>query len=163
MGFTCVCECLCVCVSHSSGSLIIVLVSRDDTSGVLRCFQPSANHGEAEAGRANEQLGDAGGRRSEVKLQTVAPQATSSTATQTQQNQSFHPDQSCSQRSPRVSSVLEEAERVLHQVQRQRKILEENLEVLERGRSTELFYSQLDALVDDRLAPTSSAFIIRSG
>lgn len=151
-----------MCVSHSSGSLIIVLVSRDDwcPSGVLRCFQPPANHGEAEEGGANEHLGDAGGRRSEVKLQTVSPQAISSTAPQTQQNRSLLPDQSCSQRPPRVSSVLEEAERVLHQVQRQRRTLEENLEVLERGRSTELFYSQLDALVDDRLAHASSALII---
>lgn len=71
-----------------------------------------------------------------MKLQTVSPQ--------NQQNQSW------SQRRPLVSSMLEEAGRVLHQVQRQKKVLEENIQALQRARSGELLFSHLEALLDNR-------------
>lgn len=74
----------------------------------------------------------------------------------TQQNQYLHPPQSGQsqskqvQRRPLDSSTLEEARRVLHQVERQKKVLEENLQAILRVRSEELLYSQLEALVDNR-------------
>lgn len=130
--------CVCVCVCHQAHFRLIV-VSRDDCRQPdVLAFQPSANHGEAVVGGANEQLGEAGGGRSEVKL--LAPEAANSSATP--QTQSW------SRRRRVVSPVLEEAERVLHQVQRQKKVLEENLQALERARSAELLYNQMDALVD---------------
>lgn len=45
---------------------------------------------------------------------------------------------------------MEEARRVLHQVERQKKVLEENLQAILRVRSEEMLYSQLEALVDNR-------------
>ncbi|TWW72382.1 Protein TALPID3 [Takifugu flavidus] len=68
----------------------------------------------------------------------------------TQQNQYLQPWSQQVQRRPLHSTTLEEAGRVLHQVQRQKQVLEENLEALLRARSGELLYSQLEALVDNR-------------
>ncbi|XP_061750836.1 protein TALPID3 isoform X3 [Nerophis ophidion] len=51
---------------------------------------------------------------------------------------------------PEVPSMLEEASRVLRQVQRRKKVLEENLEVVARVRSGEILHSQLKALVPNR-------------
>lgn len=82
------------------------------------------------AGGANEQLGDAGGRRAELD-----PPSQSWT-------------RSWSARRPLGSSTLEEAGRVLHEVQRQKKVLEENIQALQRARSAELLFSQLEALAD---------------
>lgn len=86
-----------------------------------------------------------------MKLQTGPPQAPQAVSSGTApQTQSFHPAQAWSQRRPLVSSMLEEAGRVLHQVQRQKKVLEENIQALQRAQSGELLYSQLEALVDNR-------------
>ncbi|XP_061898463.1 protein TALPID3-like isoform X3 [Entelurus aequoreus] len=51
---------------------------------------------------------------------------------------------------PEVPSMLEEASRVLRQVQRRKKVLEENLKVVARVRSGEILHSQLKALVPNR-------------
>lgn len=68
----------------------------------------------------------------------------------TQQNQYLQPWSQQVQRRTLPSSALEEAGRVLHRVQRQKQVLEENLQALLRARSGELLYSQLEALVDNR-------------
>nr|XP_057947236.1 TALPID3 protein-like isoform X2 [Doryrhamphus excisus] len=54
------------------------------------------------------------------------------------------------QSGPEVTSMLEEASQVLRQVQRQKKVLEENLEAVERVRTGEILQSQLEALVANR-------------
>lgn len=46
--------------------------------------------------------------------------------------------------------MLEEAGQVLRQVQRQKKVLEENLEALLRAQRGELLHCQLEALAADR-------------
>ncbi|XP_044022437.1 protein TALPID3 isoform X2 [Siniperca chuatsi] len=71
---------------------------------------------------------------------------------QSQQNQT-HQTQSQSvlvQRRPVVPSMLEEAGQVLRQVQRQKKVLEENLESLLRARTGEVLHCQLEALAANR-------------
>lgn len=52
-------------------------------------------------------------------------------------------------RSP-VPSMLEDASEVLRRVQRQRKLLEENLEALQRASSGEILECQLEALASNR-------------
>lgn len=54
------------------------------------------------------------------------------------------------QRTPRVLSILEDAGEVLCQVQRRRKILEENLQALQRRSSGEALEDQLEALASNR-------------
>uniref|UniRef100_UPI0037E9B0AC protein TALPID3 n=1 Tax=Semicossyphus pulcher TaxID=241346 RepID=UPI0037E9B0AC len=54
------------------------------------------------------------------------------------------------QRRPVVPSMLEEAGRVLHQVRRQKKVLEENLEALLRAKTGEVLHCQLEALAANR-------------
>lgn len=56
------------------------------------------------------------------------------------------------QRIPRVPSVLEDASEVLCQVRRRRRILEENLQALQRRSSGEDLNYQLEALASNRLA-----------
>nr|XP_046268461.1 protein TALPID3 isoform X2 [Scatophagus argus] len=51
---------------------------------------------------------------------------------------------------PVVPSMLEEAGQVLRQVQRQKKVLEENLEALQRGKTGEVLHCQLEALAAKR-------------
>ncbi|XP_072767981.1 protein TALPID3 isoform X3 [Nerophis lumbriciformis] len=51
---------------------------------------------------------------------------------------------------PEVPSMLEKASRVLRQVQRRKKVLEDNLKVVARVRSGEILHSQLKALVPNR-------------
>ncbi|XP_041810325.1 protein TALPID3 isoform X2 [Chelmon rostratus] len=74
---------------------------------------------------------------------------------QFQENQT-HPAQSQQsqsvqvQRRPPVPSLLEEAGRVLRQVQRQKKVLEENLDALLRVRTGEVLHCQLEALAANR-------------
>lgn len=53
---------------------------------------------------------------------------------------------------PRVPSVLEDAGEVLCQVRRRRRILEENLQALQRRSSGEGLKDQLEALASNRLA-----------
>ncbi|XP_024126616.1 protein TALPID3 isoform X3 [Oryzias melastigma] len=54
------------------------------------------------------------------------------------------------QRRPAAPSKLEEAGRVLRQAQRQKKVLEENLEVLLKARTGEVLHCQLQALTANR-------------
>lgn len=117
-------------------------VSRDDDgqTDVLILRPPPASHSEADA---NERLRDARWRQS-------GPEPHQNLHPKTQQNQYLKPWSQQVQRRPLRSSTLEEAGRVLHQVQRQKQVLEENLEALLRARSGELLYSQLEALVDNR-------------
>lgn len=56
------------------------------------------------------------------------------------------------QRMPQVLSVLEDAGEVLCQVRRRRRILEENLQALQRRSSGEALKDQLEALVSNRSA-----------
>ncbi|XP_068194229.1 protein TALPID3 isoform X2 [Antennarius striatus] len=77
-----------------------------------------------------------------------------------QQTQQIHPQQTRDpphksrstrvQKRPVVPSVLEEAGRVLRQVQRKKKILEENLETLLRSNAGEVLHCQLEALAANR-------------
>ncbi|KAM6968590.1 LOW QUALITY PROTEIN: protein TALPID3 [Tautogolabrus adspersus] len=60
------------------------------------------------------------------------------------------PQSSLVQRKPAVSSMLEEAGQVLSQVRRQKKVLEENLEVLLRAKTGEMLHCQLEALAANR-------------
>ncbi|XP_065822319.1 protein TALPID3 isoform X1 [Labrus bergylta] len=60
------------------------------------------------------------------------------------------PQSSLVQRSPAVSSMLEEAGQVLRQVRSQKKVLEENLEVLLRAKTGEMLHCQLEALAANR-------------
>lgn len=60
------------------------------------------------------------------------------------------------QRMPRVLSVLEDAGEVLCQVRRRRRILEENLQALQRRSSGEALKDQLEALASNRLALANS-------
>ncbi|XP_011488426.1 protein TALPID3 isoform X2 [Oryzias latipes] len=64
---------------------------------------------------------------------------------QTHQTQSERP-----QKRPVVLSKLEEAGRVLRQTQRQKRVLEENLEVLLKARTGEILHCQLQALTANR-------------
>lgn len=54
------------------------------------------------------------------------------------------------QRRSAVPSLLEEAGQVLHQVRKQKKVLEENLEALLRARTGEVLHCQLEALAANR-------------
>ncbi|XP_054653309.1 protein TALPID3 isoform X3 [Dunckerocampus dactyliophorus] len=51
---------------------------------------------------------------------------------------------------PEVTSMFDEASQVLRQVQQQKKVLEENLETVERVRTAEILHSQLEALIANR-------------
>lgn len=53
---------------------------------------------------------------------------------------------------PRVRSALEDAGEVLYQVRRRRRILEENLQALQRRSSGEALEGQLEVLASNRLA-----------
>ncbi len=69
---------------------------------------------------------------------------------QTHQTQSQQSPSVLVKRRPLVPSTLEEAGRVLRQVQRQKKILEENLEALLRAKTGEVLHCQLEALAANR-------------
>ncbi|KAF3700696.1 Protein TALPID3 [Channa argus] len=68
----------------------------------------------------------------------------------TQQTQSQQFQSVLVQKRPAVSSMLEEAGQVLRQVQRQKRVLEENLEALLRAKTGEVLHCQLEALAANR-------------
>ncbi|KAI3367368.1 hypothetical protein L3Q82_026179, partial [Scortum barcoo] len=142
-------------------------------------LQPSANHSEAVGRRVNEMLREMGRLKSEMKMLLTQPEdslkttrpgpdhppsqqhlsqpnhfqslLSSSQPTEPQQNQIHQTQQSVLvQRRPPVPSMLEEAGRVLRQVQRQKKVLEENLEALVRAQTGEVLHCQLEALAANR-------------
>ncbi|XP_039993381.1 protein TALPID3 [Xiphias gladius] len=70
---------------------------------------------------------------------------------QPQQNQiQFQSQSVLVQRRPVVPSMLEEAGQVLRKVQRQKKVLEENLEALLRAKTGDVLHCQLEALAANR-------------
>ncbi|KAM9356091.1 protein TALPID3-like isoform 2-T2 [Pholidichthys leucotaenia] len=73
-----------------------------------------------------------------------------SSQSQFHQNQNQQPDAMLAQRRPVAPSVLEEAGRVLRQVRKKKKVLEENLEAVLRARTGEVLNCQLEALAANR-------------
>ncbi|XP_042370851.1 putative mediator of RNA polymerase II transcription subunit 26, partial [Plectropomus leopardus] len=83
---------------------------------------------------------------SHSQYQQTEPQQNQSQQSPTHQTQFTQQPQCMVQRRPVVGSVLEEAGLVLRQVQRQKKVLEENLEAQLRARTAENLHRQLEAL-----------------
>ncbi|XP_040916683.1 protein TALPID3 isoform X2 [Toxotes jaculatrix] len=70
---------------------------------------------------------------------------------QSQQNHTkFQSQSGLVQRKHVVPSILEEAHEVLRQVQRRKKVLEENLEAVQRAKTGEILHCQLEALAANR-------------
>ncbi|KAF7649537.1 hypothetical protein LDENG_00139910, partial [Lucifuga dentata] len=139
--------------------------------------QDSANHSQAAASSANEVLRELRRLRAEMKMllrqpedllmttRPAAPSQSQQTQSKPSQSQQTHSQfketylgqtesqqvwPALVQRRPMVPSVLEEAGRVLHRVQRQRKVLKENLEALLRVKTGEVLHCQLEALAANR-------------
>ncbi|XP_073340428.1 protein TALPID3 isoform X3 [Pagrus major] len=84
------------------------------------------------------------------KSQQTEPQRSPLQQSRSQQNQTHKTQSVLVQRRPVVLSTVEEAGQVLRQVQRQKKVLEENLEALLRVKTGEVLHCQLEALAANR-------------